>query len=461
MDFTGETLMQKRQTGWLACLILLVWGVQSSAAPLEGFSAAKRSMQQQFKSKRIGDKLSAAKQFGEYVDVEEARVEAVKLLIVLGFANQPEEVVRASFETLLLYRDQPDACRAMFEIVLEKRKHSNETLYPLLLVLLSSNLREVQGDALEVINDLAASLHGDIPLGVGLADTLGMIGDRSALGPLSLLVKWPRFKTEFAVRRAVVQAYARIKEKESIDALVGLLPLMTGEVRSDIVKFLTQFTGQQFGSDAEGWHTWWNANKQTFQLPNAPLQQVNRVAVANVAAKETSSSYYGVPLYANRVVFIMDTSGSMEGLRIQAAKIELISAIAALPEAVSFNVLSFNSDVIPWHRQLVPATQENKQLAARFVNGREPRFLTASYDALEAAFHFDAEAIFFVTDGAPAGGKIQRPIDIVSAVTKGNRGRRITINCIGIGVGPPEGNPFDEFLKTLADLNYGVYRRVD
>jgi hypothetical protein len=36
----------------------------------------------------------------------------------------------------------------------------------------------------------------------------------------------------------------------------------------------------------------------------------------------------------------------------------------------------------------------------------------------------------------------------------------MTINSIGIGVGL-SGNPFDTFLSTLAEHNYGEYKRVD
>ena len=85
---------------------------------------------------------------------------------------------------------------------------------------------------------------------------------------------------------------------------------------------------------------------------------------------------------------------------------------------------------------------------------------TASYDALEAALQYDGEAIYFLTDGAPVGGKITRPPDIIQAVSRLNQFRRMTINSLGIGVGQP-GNNFDTFLSTLADQNFGVYERVD
>ncbi len=123
-------------------------------------------------------------------------------------------------------------------------------------------------------------------------------------------------------------------------------------------------------------------------------------------------------------------------------------------------MLVFNSHVAVWQAQLVEATSENKDLACRYVAGQELAANTASYDALEAALSFDAEAIYFLTDGAPYGGKVTQPAAIVTLITKLNRLRRMTIHSIGIGAGR-EGNVFDAFLKTLAASNYGEYIRVD
>ena len=106
------------------------------------------------------------------------------------------------------------------------------------------------------------------------------------------------------------------------------------------------------------------------------------------------------------------------------------------------------------------ASAENKQSALYFVAALGLANQTASYDALDAALQFDGEAIYFLTDGAPVGGRITNPPDIVRAITQQNRFRRMTINSLGIGVGLP-GNPFDSFLSALAQNNFGVYERVD
>jgi hypothetical protein len=150
----------------------------------------------------------------------------------------------------------------------------------------------------------------------------------------------------------------------------------------------------------------------------------------------------------------------MEGPRLQAAKQELIKAIEGLAKDVSFSILVFNNVVAAWKKTLMPASPANKRLAAQFVYTLRGAGKTAAYDALEAAFQFDAEAIYFLTDGEPNRGKIVAPDDIVAAIGQGNRSRRISIYAIGIAPGPPDGT-FDTFLRTLAEQNFGAYRRVD
>jgi hypothetical protein len=113
-----------------------------------------------------------------------------------------------------------------------------------------------------------------------------------------------------------------------------------------------------------------------------------------------------------------------------------------------------------WQRNLIPATPANRQRASQFVIGLRTGGETASYDALQAAFGFDIEAVYFLSDGDPNFGTITIPDQIVAAVTKGNRARRISIYTIGIAPGLP-GSPLDNFMRALADSNLGIYRRID
>jgi hypothetical protein len=289
---------------------------------------------------------------------------------------------------------------------------------------------------------------------LSLADELGRLADPTSLSTLLKMSKQPLFEEEFSFRRSIVLALTQVQKPEAVDALIEILGTAKGEVRSDISRYLTAISGEQHEIDAKLWREWWDANKADFEFP---------LRGARVAAKagpgKTTSLYYGLPIYGQRVLFVIDASLSMRGARIEAAKRELINAINGLPEGVHFDVIAFHIAVAPWQRKLVLASPENKQQAAAFVLGLDLGRATVSYDALEAALDFDAESIYFLTDGVPRGGKVDDPFQIVEILTRLNRVRRITINSIGIDVGP-EGNPFDNFLKTLAEQNYGDYRRV-
>ena len=85
---------------------------------------------------------------------------------------------------------------------------------------------------------------------------------------------------------------------------------------------------------------------------------------------------------------------------------------------------------------------------------------TASYDALETALGYDVEAIYFLSDGDPNAGKISVPDAIIAAIVQANHMRRVSVYTIGICPGAP-GGPLDTFMRSLAEQNLGIYRRVD
>jgi hypothetical protein len=297
---------------------------------------------------------------------------------------------------------------------------------------------------------------------VTMIDQLGMQSDGEGLAALTKISKRSIFNEQFGIRRSVVQALSKIDEKEAVDVLLTILGNVQGEVRGDIVQYLTAISGQKFGLDPAGWDNWWKANRDKFVFPPAGARAVNKAEA--VGAR---SMYYGLPIYAAKLVFVIDTSGSMHhgtsrGTRIELAKRELINAINGLPEGVYFDVVAFDRQVYPWQRQLALASSENKKKASMWVMSRNPGGATASYDALEAALDLDAEAIYFLTDGAPRGGKEDNPINIVELISRLNFTRRETIHAIGIDVGPAlPTNPFHFFLNTLAERNYGEYRAVN
>jgi hypothetical protein len=446
------------------CRLWFVWGLAlwtvsaiGWAADSADFSAARRTLLRQLKSKKAETRESAVRELAD-----KPPADAVRLLVEVGLKHPQDDVREASYKTLMELKDDPEACSFLVDTLdKEEPKRGNpkqgqpELALPLLAVLLDSELEDSAVEVFEYLDERVAAGDEGVALVTTLADELGKRTDEQSLAALVRLRAWPGIKDSFAIRRAVAQNLARSRRPESIDHLIEMLTTAQGEVKADIVKHLTRITGEPHAGDASAWRQWWGANRETFQFPAE-----GDVAALNPFVMREAPRYYGLPLFAQRIVFVLDTSGSMEGPRLPAAQRELINAIGELQESTHFGIVVFNSHVAVWKKELVPATSENRALATEFVAKQRPQFTTASYDALEAALMFDAEAVYFLTDGAPHGGKTDSPVEIVEYISQLNRSRRLTINALGIDVGPP-GSPFALFLRALADRNFGEFRSVD
>lgn len=437
--------------GWL----LLACGTALSAgAPLDDSKesrAAKRAVQVQLRSRFTLDRTAAVRRIADFPAMEGSR-----LILQVGLSDPEPEVRRAAYETLLTWKDDREVCNHLLKS-LEKDirgKNGPSAATPILAVLLASELPEIQRHLSKFLeNSLAKSKDGIFLVGA-VIDQLGMQGDAAALAPLQRLLQQKCILETFACRRAVIQAMIRIRKPETITALIGLLPRLDGEVRGDVVRHFEEISGQQLGTDAKAWQAWWKEKADGFEFPANPGGLPLEGVTPGVA------SYYGLALYAKRIVFVIDTSASMAGRRLLAAKRELTAAVNGLPNDVEVGIVAFQSQVTMWRPTLVPATPAAKQDANYYIYNLVAGGKTATYDALDKAFHLDPEAVYLLSDGEPTLGRIVAPAGIVHSVTSANRSRRISINTIGIAPGPP-GSPMELFMKTLADQNFGRFRRVD
>ena len=173
-------------------------------------------------------------------------------------------------------------------------------------------------------------------------------------------------------------------------------------------------------------------------------------------------SFFGVPVYADRVTFVVDFSGTMKHptraqiSRLDAAKRELIQVIQQLRPTQLFRVIGFDSTVAPLSPSLVPATPANlRQFAARLLPIRGGGG-TNLYGGLEAALQDSTqpELILLLSDGEPNAGRITDPAAILRATRDENMFRRVTISTVSVGCD-------SELLQLLALGNAGHYRRID
>lgn len=434
---------------YFGCLTFLVGNVEIvGAADVEKeFKAAKAGLMRQTLSPKEDVRAAAMLKFPAYPTPD-----AAKTLLQLGVSSQFEDVRRGSYQALLSYRNAEKVAKLLSEEVSSDLKRA--VIEPdgcvALVVLLAADEPAVQKYAHDVLA-LAEKAPSGSQFLVTVVDQLGEQDDNpECVRSLQTLAESPLAGQYAGFRRAVVQSLIRLRRKEAVTVLLQLLPTATGEVRADIQRHLAHLSGLP-ATDKPDWQAWWKEKQADFKFP---LLRADRKADAVAGLP----SYYGLPLYGSRLIFILDTSGSMKGGRMEAAKRELSKAVTELPDDVQFNIVAFNSVVVPWQKDLVHSGPETKKEALRFVQSCTPQQTTASYDALEAALRFDADAIYFLTDGAPYGGKTSNPVEIVTQITKINRLRRATIHAIGIQA---QAGQFEGFLQSLADENFGVYRRVD
>ena len=105
------------------------------------------------------------------------------------------------------------------------------------------------------------------------------------------------------------------------------------------------------------------------------------------------------------IVYVIDTSGSMEGLSIQQARKALALAVERLGPEDHFNVIQFNSFTQALWSDTRPATPENRNAARRWVERLAARGGTEMAGALEAALVGSDDPrlvrqVVFLTDGS-------------------------------------------------------------
>lgn len=410
------------------------------------FRAAKAKLVLELKSVKADIRAAAVKKFAAFPTPE-----AAQTLLQQGAASQDAEVRRGCFVVLRSFCNSPAVAQAFQKEVLRdlKRDKVDETLCVQFNCLLSAEDTDCRALAEDVLREAEKSVPGLLLL-AETVDQLSDIDDDVSQATILRLADSAPAASHPGFRRAVIQALASMRRPEAVSSLLAFHAAAEGETRADIERRLEELSGLK-AINKPDWAAWWEEKRTVFAFPEKSPRKRQR---EREEPARGGPSYYGLPLYGSRLIFVIDVSGSMRGGRLEAAKTELLKAIRELPDGVQFNVLAYSASVVPWKRELTHVSAATKEDAGRFVYGLVANANTASYDALEAALKSNADAIYFLTDGAPNGGKTSNPAEIVALISRANRLCRATINTIGIA----EGN--SSFLKSLAERNFGVYREL-
>jgi len=137
------------------------------------------------------------------------------------------------------------------------------------------------------------------------------------------------------------------------------------------------------------------------------------------------------------VMFVLDTSGSMAGAKLEQAKKALAFCVENLNDGDRFEVLRFATEVEPLFDKMMEVAKESRAKAQTFIKDLKPLGGTAIDDALKKALALRPEKgdrpylVIFLTDGRPTVGNT-REDDIVANVTRASQGN-VRVFCFGIG----------------------------
>lgn len=319
-------------------------------------------------------------------------------------------------------------------------------------------------EALEAIKDLVA--NDRLEIAMASIDALGRHRRSEAIEAIEAQASRQEFLTLYAFRANLIESLGRMERPASYEALGRLQPRIDGTARQRVNELIADLTVRDFAGDKERFEKFLNRNSSSgidakrISFRAGDLSGGANDSLARVRFGETRA-YYGIEITAKRILFVIDRSGSMRGndrgmTRLDRAKRELIVAIESLPSDCEFSVVSFDATTWVWQDRLLPATEENKQDAARYINKLRYGSNTNTHGALLAALSYDdeLEAVFLVTDGAPTTGILTAPQLILQDVVKRNRWRRLTINTIGISVN----RMTEAFLNAIAVQTGGEFR---
>ena len=156
-----------------------------------------------------------------------------------------------------------------------------------------------------------------------------------------------------------------------------------------------------------------------------------------LAAPTVAAAATAVP---KDVVFVMDTSGSMAGKKIEQARGALKYCVETLNEGDRFDVVRFSTEAESLFEGLKEATTENRNTAVAFAGKLEAAGGTAIDEAMKKALEERAGSekgrlflVVFMTDGEPTVGE-QDPEVIVSHVVAAKDGEGVPrVFTFGVG----------------------------
>src|SRR5262245_34061249 len=322
----------------VAACLLIAGSPRAYAAPKaapktpadKAFQKAKKEYQLKARQKKPADRIAALKLLEDF-----RTGDAADLVYVTLLDDRTDDVRRAAVEFIAGLRDDSDVTEKVLARMTSTTRKDGMDIRAIggLTAYSGTEDEALQEQVVRYLDEFLGTPQGNLYLLHGMIDELSAKGEsEEVLRMLKLFTRAQFFNENFGYRRCLVQALVQVRDQEALSYLIDLLPRFKGLVQFDVVSHLIAATGQNFADDAAKWKEWWAANRGLKRAPD-------KTPIPPVGNYGNFGEYYGIPICAKRVVFVLDTSLSMRGARIDAAKTELVRAIKELHKEVFFDVI--------------------------------------------------------------------------------------------------------------------------
>lgn len=231
-------------------------------------------------------------------------------------------------------------------------------------------------------------------------------------------------------------------------------------IRGELVSELQRLSGRSIGADPVSWNEWWKAVVAgRIALPSE---------VAAAGGQSSSAAFFGLHAATDRVVFVVDRSGSMRTAfgtggrsRHEEAIDQLMRFLQQSGEDTRFTIALFSDEGVSWRSKLAPATEANRALARRWLEDKPPEGETRLFQGVRAGLGLDArgrlalerceaDTVIVLCDGATTEGSGW----VARWLAAENERAQLVFHCVQIG---NEGNGT---LEALAAGTGGEFVRI-
>ena len=322
---------------------------------------------------------------------------------------------------------------------------------------------------------LAVSLADeDEPLmRVAVIDGLAAVGDSRIV---DWLLEFGLADESWHVRSRSMLALSTLRASAAVEPLIDALETEEGRLRTDAEAALELLTAKNYHGNVTLWRRWWADNKEGFTASDAPQASDEEKALEGVGL-----TFFGLQTESEKVLFILDASGSMNEpmatytngesageTRLTVAKRELLKALGGVKDGGTFNIVVYAADVWTWSEDPRVMDAKTREDATLFVNEIKAVGGTNIWGCMEKGLDLalgrkapkgpsrwlqpNYDTLFLLTDGQPSIGVSIDREEILDMVRERNEGLGLVLNTIGLSTDQDA-----VLMRRLAEENSGTY----